>query len=54
MATLKEQVEKLEADLGNQDLYLPKNAEKLAVVLSEHKQKKQDLEAIEDQLLSLE
>ena len=54
LATLKEQVEKLETDLGNQDLYLPKNAEKLAVALSEHKQKKQDLEAIEDQLLSLE
>ncbi len=54
LATLKQQVEKLETDLGNQDLYLPKNVEKLAVVLSEHKQKKQDLEAIVDQLLSLE
>jgi ATP-binding cassette subfamily F protein 3 len=54
LTTLKQQVEKLETDLGNQDLYLPKNAEKLAVALSEHKQKKQDLEAIEDQLLSLE
>ncbi|MBP9727458.1 MAG: ATP-binding cassette domain-containing protein [Gammaproteobacteria bacterium] len=54
LATLKQQVEKLETDLGNQDLYLPKNAEKLASLLAEHKQKKQDLEAIEDQLLSLE
>jgi ATP-binding cassette subfamily F protein 3 len=54
LATLKEQVEKLQVELGSQDLYLPKNAEKLASLLAEHKQKKQDLEAIEDQLLSLE
>ncbi len=54
LATLKEQVEKLETDLGHQDLYLPKNTEKLASLLAEHKQKKQELESIEDQMLSLE
>lgn len=52
LATLKQQVEQLEAELGNQDLYLPNNATKLAATLATHKQKKQDLDAVENELLA--
>jgi ATP-binding cassette subfamily F protein 3 len=48
--TLKQEITQFEAELGNQDLYLPKNAEKLATTLAQHKQKKHDLDATEDKL----
>lgn len=51
---LKQQMTELENTLGQQEMYLTKNAEKLAILLAEHKQKKQDIEIIEDKLLSLE
>lgn len=52
LETLKQQLAQLEADLGNQDIYLPKNADKLATTLAAHKQKKQEFDAIENELLN--
>jgi len=54
LETLKQQIAQLEIDLGNQDLYLPKNAEKLATLLASHKQKQQDFDAVENELLTSE
>lgn len=52
LETLKQQLVLLEAELGNQDLYLPKNADKLAMTLTSHKQKKQEFDTIENELLT--
>lgn len=54
LETLQQQLTQLEAELGDQSLYLPQNADKLANTLATHQQKKQDIDAIENELLLAE